>query len=232
MQREWTEGEPQLVAALLESLGRISDQRLGELQIHYLEQLHQESITGSDAHLRIARHLAGTYWGYSRAEDAIEVLEVALDAHRKECGGTLPADTNDVLNIFVGYLENRGRHAQGERVLEDLIEHAANKQQALWATHRLFQLYTSALHAGSTVSLGTGERLYQEVTRRYLQELQYPDANHLDRMLSELMRFYTEAHEREIGDASDDVVVFAEQQLPALTERTGGSLSQLCQHSG
>ena len=77
--REWSPGEPRLMAELLASLGHIAQQPLADEQLAELESLHRD---GPARHApiawRSARALAQTYWAYSRFDRG----DRPLDANR------------------------------------------------------------------------------------------------------------------------------------------------------
>ena len=56
--REWSPGEPRLMADLLASLGAISQPKLAEEQVRELESLHRDAAKGSIDRLHIAHWLA------------------------------------------------------------------------------------------------------------------------------------------------------------------------------
>ncbi len=64
--REWSAGEPRLIAELLASLGHIAQQPLADEQVAELESLHREAQRGTADRLKIGTCLAQTYWAYSR----------------------------------------------------------------------------------------------------------------------------------------------------------------------
>ncbi len=72
--REWSSGEPRLVAELLASLGHIAQQPLADEQVTELESLHRDAQPGTEDRLKIGTALAQTHWAYSRFDPAIDLL--------------------------------------------------------------------------------------------------------------------------------------------------------------
>src|SRR4029077_10365115 len=77
-QREWSPGEPQLMADLLAGLGSISQPALAKEQLRQLEVLHRDSAAGSFDRLHIAQRYAETLNASSRRPAATDLLEAAL----------------------------------------------------------------------------------------------------------------------------------------------------------
>ena len=61
--REWSSGEPRLVAELLASLGHIAQQPLADEQISELESLHRDAQPGTEDRLKIGTALAAGLLG-------------------------------------------------------------------------------------------------------------------------------------------------------------------------
>ena len=115
--RQWSSGEPRLIAEFLASLGHISQQSLADEQVSELESLHRDAQPGTADRLKIGTALAQTYWAYSRFDRAIDLSIESLDEYQAACGGVLPASANDALGNLIGYLEARTQHARGEKIL-------------------------------------------------------------------------------------------------------------------
>ena len=79
--REWSAGEPRLMADFLANLARIPDAALAQEQVRQTETLHQQAEPGSLDRLTIGLNLAGLYWGYDRKSDATDLLQAALREH-------------------------------------------------------------------------------------------------------------------------------------------------------
>ena len=230
--RQWSPGEPRLMAGLLASLGRISQPKLAEEQIGQLQSLYQQSSPAAaggnaDDRLQIGCDLAGAYWNYSRCDQAIDLLSASLDEHQAACGGVLPAAANGALGTLIGYLEARTQHARGERILQEQLKHPANRQQSYWLIERLYELYDSAIQRGGEVSLGSGLDLYRAVQKKVQQDLDTPDQNHRFALAGQLCNIYRSAHNRfpagYQGRGAEEVAAdarrFAFERLPAVLPR-------------
>ena len=196
--RQWSSGEPRLIAELLASLGRIAQQPLADEQLAELETLHREVGHGAADRLKIGTSLAQTYWAYSRFDAAIDLLVESLDEFQAACGGVLPASTNDALGTLIGYLESRTQHTRGEKVLQEQLKHPVNRQQIYWLVERLYQLYDNALASNGDVSLGRGAELYRAVEKKVREDLDTPDQNHRYNLVSRLNAIYRTAHTKKL----------------------------------
>ena len=217
--REWSSGEPRLIAELLASRGRITQQPLADEQLRELESLHRDAQRGTADRLKIGTCLAQTDWGYARFDQAIDLLMESLDEYQAACGGVLPASANDALGVLIGYLESRMQYARGEKVIAEQLKHPVNQQQGCWLVDRLYQLYESAIANGGDVSLGRGAELYQAVEKKLRQDLDTPDQNHRYNLVSRLIGIYGAAHDKKLPGAAGDLRTFAFERLPDLLQR-------------
>jgi len=217
--REWTAGEPRLMAELLASLGRISQQSLADEQIRQLQVLHRDAEKGSIDRLYIAHAFARTYWSYSRYNEAIDLLESALAEYQRACDGVLPSHVNGPLDTFVSYLEQRSHHARGEAFLFAQLEHPSNRQQRFYLVQRLYRLYENALANDGHVSLGKGAELYKAVEAKIRDAMKTTDQNHRYTLVNQLCTIYRTAHRKKIAGVIDDLKDFAFKQIPDLLKR-------------
>jgi hypothetical protein len=217
--RQWSDGEPLLVAQLLSSLGTIAQQPLADEQILELETLHRQAQSGTADRLRIGSFLAQAYWSYDRADRAIDHLSESLNEYQAACGGVLPASANDALGTLINYLEQRTQHARGEKVLQEQLKHPVNQQQTYWLIQRLYQLYDSAIANDGDVSLGHGPELYRSVEKNLRQGLDTPDQNHRASLVGRLINIYRTAHSKRLPGVVDDLRHFALDRLPEVLKR-------------
>ena len=195
--REWSEGEPRLMADLLAGMGRISQPELAAEQRRELEVLHQRAAKGSADRLHIAHRLAETLWHYNSQDRALDLLADALTERQNACDGILPATANGPLECFVSYLESKGHFARAESFLKEQLAHPVNQQQKLWLTLQLFETYEVALQNGGQVSLGNGETLYKAVQKAILDNLATDNHNHRRQLIERLLSIYrTVDHKR------------------------------------
>jgi tetratricopeptide (TPR) repeat protein len=209
--RRWAPGEPRLMAHLLESLGKVSQQGLAAEQISELEGLLRNAPRGSEDRLDIAGCLARTLWAQSRRDEAIDQLEAALKEEQEAADSGLPFGEGGILSQLIEYLEDKGYFARGEATLKKSLAHQANQQQAAWLTDRLDQLYVRAIVEHGEVSLGTGATLYRAVEHKLQNEL--VDADRHD-VLQRLLRVYTT-----VPETAEDLRRFAFRRLPELLRR-------------
>ena len=225
--REWSAGEPRLMADLLADLGHISQKRLADEQIRQLESLHKQSEAGTIDRLHIAHALARAYWSYSRHREAIEFLEAALAEHEAACGGVLPSAANGSLDTFIGFLEGRRHFARGEKVVFEQLEHPVNRQQTFWLRQRLYRLYKEAIEHDGDVSLGSGQTLYQAATGQLQQEMDTDDHNHRHQLVNQLCSIYRTAKPKNLKGVIEDLRAFAFQRLPDVLKRQTNNYQSL-----
>jgi len=207
--REWSSGEPRLMADLLASLGRITQQPLAEEQVRQLETFHERAEGGSIDRLHIGHALARAYWSYSRHDEAIDLLESALAEYETARDGVLPTDANGPLDTFIGYLESRGYFARGEKALIAQLQHPANRQQTHWLERRLYQLYNGALRNDGDTSLGSGQTLYRAATSQLIDDLDTDDHNHRYNLINRLCDIYRTAKDKKLAGVVEDLRQFA-----------------------
>jgi tetratricopeptide (TPR) repeat protein len=217
--REWTDGEPRLMADLLANLGRISQEPLAKEQVRELEELHKMVDDGSIDRLHIGHGLARTYWSYSRHNDAIDQLTVSLTEFENANDGVLPNSANDAISTLISYLESRGHFARGEQFLLTQLKHPVHTQQIYWLKQRLHQLYENAISRDAEVSLGRGAELYKALEQILFNEIKTDDHNHRYQLVNRLCSVYRTAHNKKIASASADLTAFAFDRLPEILGR-------------
>ena len=217
--REWSAGEPRLMADLLAGMGRITQPKLAAEQIRQLEVLHDGASEGTLDRLHIGHRRASCLWSYARHAEAIDLLQSALGEYQAAQGGVLPTHANGALGSFVSYLESRGHHARGEQVLFEQLGRPFNQQQTYWLTQRLYQLYQSAISNDGDVSLGRGLVLYRTVQQKIQDELSTPDHNHRYNLINRLCDVYRTAHQKKLAGHVDDLRAFAFKRLPEVLPR-------------
>ncbi len=214
--REWTSGEPRLMADLLANLGRVAVESVAAEQQRQLNVLWQQAGAGTGDALHIAWSLAQTHWDYGRGDDAIDLLESALQVYQAANGGVLPASANGPLGSYVDYLAGKGRFARAETVLQEQLKHPVNAQQRLWLAQQMYQLYERAVRDDGEVSLGKAAALYRALTGQLQSELDHPDPNHRRQLIDRLVSVYRTAQNKKIGSPAADLVAFARDRLPAV----------------
>jgi Flp pilus assembly protein TadD len=229
-QRSWSAGEQRLVADLLAGLGTISQRPLSDEQLRELAVLHRQQPQGTLDRLHVADCLGRTLRGYQRYDEAVDLLETALNEHQAACGGVLPAAANSAVETLLGCIEQKRHFARGETLLLEQLKHPANRQQRFWLTGRLYQLYEAALREDGSVSLGSGQTLYGAVQQRLQDAMGTDDNNHRQVLAGRLCSFYRTAREKKVAGVADDLRKFAFTRLPEVLKRqTNGYASMVGQ---
>lgn len=225
--RQWTAGEPRLMASYLAGLGRITQVKLADEQVRQLAELHRQAAKGTSDRLHIALCLANARWGYDQQQEAIDLLARELRAYQEASGGKLPLDANDALAALTSFFEARGHYAKGEQLLLEQLVHSLNAQQGRWLTQRLYQLYESALRADGEVSLGRGVALYQAVAAKVEADLAASEPDHRSSCLSRLCSLYRLARDKKLPGTADDARTFAFQRFPKVIQREQNNYSSM-----
>ncbi len=219
--REWSPGEPRLMADFLANLGTISQKELADEQMRELRILHNESKNGSIDRLHIAHALARTMWNYQKRNEAIDLLDAAINEYVTAVGGSLPSQANGPFGSLVSYLESSRYYSRAEKALKKQIEHPANGQQRFWLTELLYRTYRNTLANKGTVSLGSGRTLYENLESRLIEDLKTDNQNHRYQLINLLCDVYRTAHNKHqagLPGVPDDLRKFAferfSQRLP------------------
>ena len=216
--REWSPGEPRLMADFLAGLGNVSQPALADEQLRQLKALHGDATPGSIDRLHIAERQAWTLRSYQRTADAIDVLQAALDEFQAAHDGVLPVTANDALVALIGSLEDAGHFARGEKILLAQLAHPSHAQQRLWLVLRIDELYHRALEKDGAVSLGKGLTLYQALNARAQKDLAELDPLKRYQLADLLCRVYRTAQEKKLSGVAADLKAFAFEIAPPLVK--------------
>lgn len=219
--REWSEGEPRLMADFLAALGNVPQAAIAKEQLRQLEALHKGAAAGSFDRLHIAHKHAETLDAYSRRPEATDLLQAALKEFEEANKGVLPTSANNALTALVSLTEAAGHYDRGEKILLAQLAHPVHAGQKLWLVTRLNELYLSALRGDRELSLGKGAALYKALERKLFADLTGTDQNHRYQWLRQITRMYSTAHELTFAGVGDDLKAFAFKRLPTvLKEQT------------
>jgi tetratricopeptide (TPR) repeat protein len=206
---EWLPGERRLMADLLASLGRISQAPLAAEQVKQLESLHRAEKPDTYDRLHIAHAWARCLWTYSKQNEAVDLLQSALEEYRQASGGRLPVAAQAAFGGLISHLESQRHHARGEKAIFAELERPANQHMTYWLRQRLYELYGSAIRNKTEVLLGGGQRLYKAVEKRLWDELGTTDRNHCYGLLGQLCGIYQAAHDTKLEGVPGDLKTFA-----------------------
>jgi Flp pilus assembly protein TadD len=213
--RDWSPGEPRLMAEFLADLGVMSRAALAKEQQRQLEALHRDAKPGTYDRLRIAQRYAETLNAYTQRVEAMDVLAAALKEYADARGGVLPAVVNGSLDTLIGIAEGARHFERGEKLLLAQLARPANAGQKNWLVLRLNELYLKALKTRGDVSLGKDAALFQALDAKVRADIEgSADQNHRAELLALLCRTYRAAHDLQIEGTRDAVVAFAFKRLP------------------
>lgn len=213
--REWSPGEPRLMADFLAGLGKVPQDDIAKEQLRQLDALRRAAAAGSPDRLHIAQRHAETLAAYGRSADAIDALDAALKEVQDANAGVLPTSANSALDRLVGFTEAARHYARGETILTKQLERPVSPEQKRWLTRRVNDLYLRAVENAGDVSLGGGPTLYAAFAAKLTAEITAAaDQNHRGHLLQTFPRLYRAANAKKFAGVDADVRAFAFKQLP------------------
>ncbi len=221
--REWSAGEPRLMADFLAAVGNVPQAAIAKEQLRQLELLHKGAAAGTFDRLHIAQRHAETLNAYSRRPEATDLLQAALKEFEEANNGVLPTSANSALLTLIGFMQDAGHYDRGEKVLLAQLKHPVHGEQKRWLVQHLNDLYHRALQNKGAVSLGEGRAIYKALEGKLFTDMTEPDQNHRYQVLSQLTRLYRTGHGLKLEGIAADLKAFAFKRLPTLLkEQTVG----------
>ncbi len=219
--RQWSDGEPILMAGFLKNLGTLPHQPIIDEQIRELRALQAMTKAASRDHLIITDHLCNLlFWSYGRHDAAIEEMEAEVRTYEQAHDGHWPPADNEILGSYVHLLEGVTRHAAGEAVLLKHLSHPENDDQRKWLSDRLLALYNSALESDGEVTLGKGNTLFENLVARGLQELNSsPDENVRHNVVARMVSTFDIARRKSLASAPELLKKFAFETMPVVLKK-------------
>jgi tetratricopeptide (TPR) repeat protein len=214
--REWSKGEPVLMANFLAGLGNIPQPAIAKEQLRQLEVMHREATKGSFDRLHIALRQAQTVDRYSQHAEAMDLLQSALKEYEEASGNILPTSANEAFGVLINFTANAKQFMRGEKLLLDQLKKPIHVQQKNWLIERLNDHYRSALQNGGEVTLGKGAMLYKVLEQKLFADLATIDPIHRSRLLGQVTSLYRIAHYWKIAGVIEDLRAFAFKRLPPL----------------
>jgi predicted Zn-dependent protease len=214
--REWSAGEPRLMADLLGQLGAVAQLALAQEQLRELRELHGKEAVGTYDRLHIAHRFATTLHAYARTVEAVDLLTPALKEFEDANQGQLLSSAQNALDSLVGFHEALNHHVEGEKLLAARLLRPIHEQQKLWLTMRQNRLYHHALEHDSEVSLGKGAALYRALERKLQTELGAADNSDRSPLNDLICHVYHTAHAKKLASVKDDLKEYAFRKLPAI----------------
>jgi autotransporter-associated beta strand protein len=220
-ERQWSDGEPILMASFLRNLGTLPHQPLIDEQIRELRELQAATKAASRDHLVITDHLCNLlFWSYGRHEAAIEEMTAEVRGYVQAHDGHWPHADNEILGSYVHLLEGATRHAAGEKVLLKYLAHPENDDQRKWLNDRLLALYNSALEMDGEVTLGKGNTLFENLLARGLKELDTsPDENVRHNVVARLVSTFDIARRKNLASAPEALKKFVFETMPVVLKK-------------
>jgi len=210
---DWADGERRQMASLLEGLANISQEPLADEQLAQLKRLYSGEKKGTEDRLAIALSYSRVLWYYTKWNQAIDLLENALDEARDAHGGILPQSANDAFSTLVYNLQNRERFAHAEKLIFAEFRRSKSHHQQQSFRNLLFGLYNDALRAGGTVSLGKGAELYMNARQAMLDWMEKVGYRDLYNVVQNLTSLHWTANDQKFPGVKKDMKTFAWENL-------------------
>jgi hypothetical protein len=219
--RQWSDGEPILMAGFLRNLGTLPHQPLIDEQIRELRALQAATESPSRDHLVITDHLCNLLFSsYGRHDAAIEEMEAEVNAYEQAHAGHWPHADNEILGSFVHLLEGVSRYAAGEKVLLKHQAHPENDDQRKWLNDRLLALYNSALESDGEVTLGKGNTLFENLVARGVKELDASsDENVRHNVVTRMVSTFGIAQRKNLKSAPESLKNFTFETMPTILKK-------------
>lgn len=223
--REWSEGEPVLMAKYLDDLETLRQPELIDEQLRQMRALQGRYALGTREHLQITNHLShALYWYYGHKGEGLREMEIAVREFALKQKGIWPQEQNQILGDYVTMLENANRHADGETLLKTYLVTASNGQQRDWFKARMLTLYNHALEHKGLVTLGEGQALFEGILKYEEAEIAAAaNENTRYQLISDMVRTLDIAHRNKINGAAEQVRDFAFRIIPEALKRQQGT---------
>jgi len=219
--RQWSTGEPRLMAGFLHGLNTLHHPKLVDEQLRELRALQELVPPGSRDRLHVANDLCNVlFWSYDQKAVAIGEMEAAVRKYEQAHKGRWPNADNEILGSYIHLLEGAQHYSAGEAILQQHLDRAENAQQRTWMQGRMGALYNEALEHDGAVSLGKGDALFQNLMARGLRQLDAaPDENVHYNLVSQLVNTLGIAQRRKLPSTTELVRKFALEMIPAILKR-------------
>jgi hypothetical protein len=223
-EREWSHGEPLLMATFLRQLGKLPDPMLADEQLRQLRALIASAPEASRDRLQMTEDLCvSLFWSYGRQSEALPIMEQAISSYESIHNGSWPYEDNGRIDAYVSMLAKASRHADAERLLLRRIDKASTIQQSQYFDKRLSNLYLHAFEHSSSASLklATGrEKLFAALIERWRvkTEAAASDQSRLDEVRLWVKTLEVAVNQR-VPNAKTEVERLAFEELPRLLRR-------------
>ena len=221
-QREWTEGEPAMMASFLFQLGGLPNEIIKAEQLRELVELRKLAPAQSRDHLSITMDLSQLiFFSYGRHDEALALMQVEVRDYVQTNEGQWPFADHEILSRYIALLEHANRYAVGEQLLQKFIATPNNDAQRIWLNDRLMSVYNHALEHDGAVSIGTGRvNLFGPIVALSLQDLAAaPDENVRYNLIVRLTQTFDAAHRHQLPATKDAVHKFAFETMPAVLKQ-------------
>lgn len=229
---EWEDGEPLQMARLLAGMGVISQELLSREQLRQLKALQKLEEEGTFAHLQLSEQLARTIWNYSKYDEALEILSIALDAYREAHNGRLQTNAQGMFSTLNSWLRSRKYFAKAEKEILDEIARQSSEAMIRWLKQLKYNTWMDAFRADATVSIGSGKTLYRNMQKTLLDAIREDrEQNFRYNVIYQLCNLYREAYQhKKYSEPKEDLDSFAFGLLAEILKTQQNNYNSLVNH--
>ncbi len=217
MQASWEPSERVAMAQLLATLGTSTKHpELVDTILGHLGEIQSACEVGSTERVRVAVERARLGWSAERREEAVRVLSGAIDGYRALHERRLSVELDGARSNLSSYLCQMGRFTAAEDLWLLERELATQDARRHAAIEGLYGVYQQALRAGGSVSLGSGEGLYEAVRDSLWAALERrSNEDHAERLVTFYSQIAILTHEKiDREQPGRDLLEFAFRRLP------------------
>ncbi len=238
--KDWQEGEPLRYAQFLQQLGGLTNSRdavvlqpLVDVQLSQLKQLHESAKAGSTERVRIAVARAALLNSYRRHDEAIRLIEIALDEFAEPHGGLIPYASRDLVTTYSSFLQRRAAYAKAEKYVLKHRDALQNESQQWTYEQHLNSLYEQAFRHDARVSLGEGATLFENLISRLIEQSTTQNDNQRYNVLMQignLFNYVLEDQTKGPKDEQGQFLKFTTQTFPEIIQPQQDYYSSLISH--
>jgi tetratricopeptide (TPR) repeat protein len=226
---DWADGEPRQMAELLNRLGKLKE--LADEQLRQFKALHAMEESGTDDRLWIGWYYGNSQYGsYGLRDSGLAIVENAMREYEATHPNGWPSPANTVFRGYVGMLTGTSRHAAAEQFVSHHLENPLNESQKYWLTQRMDDVYLAALGNRGTVSLGSGNTLYQNLLKRLLKATETNNHEHRYATTRKILSFFSTAQYQFLAHKAD-LRKYAFEQLPPILARQTSHYREIVQQT-
>ena len=219
--RQWSDGEPILMAGFLKNLGTLPHQPLIDEQIRELRALQSNSKPASRDHLVITDHLCNLlFWSYGRHDAAIEEMEAEVRAMNRPTMAIGRMRTMKSWGVTSICLKEPRDTPPASKSCSNIWLIRKTTTNANGSTIDCLLYTTARSESDGEVTLGKGNVLFENLVAHGLKELDSsPDENVRQQVVTRLVSTFDIARRKNLESVRKRLTEFAFTTLPAVLKK-------------